>query len=52
MNNILAVSIIIIVIGNAIQYIRKERKKGTKCIGCPGGGCEHCQENQRCKHPF
>lgn len=42
MNGIIAnivVSIILIaIVGGAIYYIYKEKKKGTRCIGCPMAG--------------
>lgn len=36
---------IVVLVGAAVLYIRKEKKKGTRCIGCPSagecsGGCE------------
>ncbi|WP_289479625.1 FeoB-associated Cys-rich membrane protein [Klebsiella pneumoniae] len=30
--------IVVAVIGAAVVYIIKEKKKGTKCIGCPAAG--------------
>ncbi|MGN1266728.1 MAG: FeoB-associated Cys-rich membrane protein [Dorea sp.] len=30
--------ILMIIVGAAIIYIRKEKKKGVKCIGCPAAG--------------
>ena len=27
-----------LIVAGIILYIRKEKKKGTKCIGCPYGG--------------
>ena len=47
----LIIGIIIVILGLAVLYIRKARKKGIKCIGCPDGakcagrcaGCSgHC----------
>lgn len=32
------IGILVIVIGAAILYIRKAKKSGAKCIGCPDGG--------------
>ena len=29
--------IILIIVGAAVVYIIKEKKKGVKCIGCPNG---------------
>ena len=48
MSGILANIILVIIltgcVGGAILYIRREKKKGVKCIGCPqagtcSGGC-------------
>lgn len=30
--------IVVAIIGAAVAYIIKEKKKGTKCIGCPAAG--------------
>lgn len=30
-------ALLLILVGAAIAYIAKERKKGVKCIGCPDG---------------
>ena len=47
----LIIGIIVVILGLALLYIRKARKKGIKCIGCPDGakcagrcaGCSgHC----------
>jgi len=32
--------VLLIIVGAAIAYIAKEKKKGVKCIGCPDAG--HC----------
>lgn len=45
MENIIVIVVLLIIIGAAIMYIRKEKKKGTKCIGCPAAGI--CQK-QNC----
>ena len=39
MENIIIIGILFIIIGSAIIYILKEKKKGTGCIGCPAAGC-------------
>lgn len=42
MVNIMVVGILIILIGAAVVYMVKEKKRGVKCIGCPAGGnCPH-----------
>ncbi len=38
------VSLIVLVAG---IYVYRAKKKGQKCIGCPGGSCQEC--NGQCK---
>ncbi len=38
MTNLIIIGILVVIIGSAIVYIIKEKKKGAKCIGCPAGG--------------
>lgn len=38
MANFILVVLILIILGAAIAYIIKEKKKGVKCIGCPAAG--------------
>ena len=38
MTDIIVGGIIVAIVGLAIAYIRKEKKKGVKCIGCPHSG--------------
>lgn len=49
MANLIVGIIILIIIGTAVFYIVKEKKKGVKCIGCPdgatcSGSCGACNE--------
>lgn len=46
--NILILAIIALILGLAIGYIRKEKKRGVKCVGCPAGGCSACSQNGGC----
>ena len=39
MGNLIVVGIILVLIVEAVLYIWKEKKKGTRCIGCPSAGC-------------
>ncbi|MDD6070815.1 MAG: FeoB-associated Cys-rich membrane protein [Clostridiales bacterium] len=39
MENVIIVGILVILVGTAVFYMRKEKKKGTRCIGCPSAGC-------------
>lgn len=48
MSNIIVIAVLAVILGGAIGYIYKEKKSGTKCIGCPAGkacsgGCGGCQ---------
>jgi len=46
MTNFLLAAVIIAIIGGAIAYIIKEKKRGVRCIGCPSAGqCsrKHCE---------
>ena len=38
MTDVIILMILIILIGAAVSYIVKEKKNGTRCIGCPAGG--------------
>lgn len=42
MENFIIIAILIVVVGTAVLYSYKEKKKGKKCIGCPYSGCENC----------
>ena len=37
-SNIIVVIILFLVLGAAIFYIIKEKKRGNRCIGCPAAG--------------
>jgi len=44
--NGIAVLILLVIVGAACSYIYKEKKKGTKCIGCPMAG--NCSRKNHC----
>ncbi|MBO5408019.1 MAG: FeoB-associated Cys-rich membrane protein [Clostridia bacterium] len=48
MKNLLVIGIIAILFGNAIWYLVRKRKQGTKCIGCPyASECNrNCNEHE------
>ena len=50
MADLLVVVLLLGVIGAAIAYIIKEKKKGVKCIGCSAAGsCSHnCSGTSGC----
>lgn len=37
LKNIILILVIALIIGSAVLYIHKEKKRGVKCIGCPEG---------------
>ena len=43
----IVLGIIVLIVGGAVGYIVRAKKKGAKCIGCPdakrcGGSCATC----------
>jgi len=38
MTDLILVVVIVAIVGGSIAYIRKEKKRGVRCIGCPSGG--------------
>lgn len=53
-DNLIAAAVVIAILGGAIVYIVRAKKKGVKCIGCPhaklcgnkcSGGC-HTERNR------
>lgn len=57
MENFIVIVILALIIGFALAYVIKARKKGVKCIGCPEGGkcsgncsaCSYTKEDIRNK---
>ncbi len=46
MADIIVIGIIILLVGAALLYIRKEKKKGVTCIGCSAAGtCGKVKKN-------
>lgn len=37
MMDLLIIAVVLIIVGLAVGYIRKAKKSGVKCIGCPNG---------------
>lgn len=49
MENVTAIAFIAVIVGVAVAYIVRAKKKGVKCIGCPNGGkCGSCGGNCHC----
>ena len=47
MTDIIVIAVVIAVIGLAAGYVIRQKKRGVKCIGCPGskscsGNCGGC----------
>lgn len=38
MADFIVIVILLVVVGAAVMYIRKEKKRGVRCIGCPHAG--------------
>ena len=47
MVDFILIVILVLIVGAAIAYIRKQKKRGVTCIGCPDGGT--CSGNCGCK---
>lgn len=53
LENIILFAVIAVILGLAVAYIYKEKKRGVKCIGCPEGcscsgkcgSCGGCGQN-------
>lgn len=37
MVNVIIIAVVALIVGLAAGYIRKEKQRGVKCIGCPEG---------------
>ena len=53
MVNFVLVLVIVVIVGSAIAYIRKEKKRGVRCVGCPDSGtcrgnCSGCGSDCGC----
>ena len=47
---VIAVIALVLILFFAIRYIIREKKKGTKCIGCPyAGECRKYQNGEQCE---
>ena len=48
MENAIIIAVIALILGLAVFYIYKAKKKGKKCIGCPySGSCGGCGHNSQ-----
>lgn len=45
-SNLIAAGVILVIVGAAIAYIVREKRKGVRCIGCSSNGCG-CHEPKK-----
>ncbi len=50
MIDVIVVVVIISIVGLALLYIRKEKKRGVKCIGCPFANECSTKQKGNCNH--
>ena len=48
MDNILIIAVLLVIVGCAVVYVVKEKKKGVKCIGCPNAKTCSMAQKQKC----
>lgn len=55
MVDFIIIAVIVAIIGGAVWYIRKEKRRGVQCVGCPdaktcasAGGCSGCSGCKGC----
>jgi hypothetical protein len=46
MTDVIVILIVIAIVATATGYIVREKKRGTKCIGCPSAG--ECPNKGKC----
>ena len=50
METLIVIVILVLILGGAVGYMYKAKKRGVKCIGCPSGGkchsCHACSEGK------
>ena len=47
MTNLVVIAIVAAIVGGALWYICREKKKGKRCVGCPYAG--NCSGHCNCK---
>ncbi len=48
MTNIIIVLVVVVILGLAISYIIREKKSGSKCVGCPHGKSCNTKKDNSC----
>lgn len=50
MTDFIIIVVLVIILGAALSYMRKEKKRGVKCIGCPDAeSCAKRNNGESCK---
>lgn len=48
--DLILIGILVIILGGALFYIDKEKKRGVNCIGCPDAGvCAKRRNGEACQ---
>jgi hypothetical protein len=59
MVDIIIIVILLAIVGGIVWYLRRAKKRGEHCIGCPyarqcggkcGGGCGHVKQDHQYEH--
>ena len=48
LTTIFAIAILALIVSLAVRYIVREKRRGTKCIGCPFAGT--CEKHDPARH--
>lgn len=52
MADVIVVGIVLVFVCAAIWYLWKEKRKGTRCVGCPSSGCcSGCCSGEKSANP-
>lgn len=42
----IAIGALLVILGLAVLYVIKSKKRGQKCVGCSGGCCCECMQKE------
>ena len=43
MTEVIVIAVVAVIVGGALAYIIRAKRRGVRCIGCSSGGCcGHC----------
>lgn len=49
--DVIIIFVLVLILGSAIMYMRKEKQKGVTCIGCPDADvCAKRKAGEACEH--